>query len=49
MKSHGVALFRVDAGKLAEQWSCYTDANLEAPRSARAPPPSREAWLSLRA
>jgi predicted SnoaL-like aldol condensation-catalyzing enzyme len=47
VESEGVALFRIVAGKLAEQWSCYPDAELD--RSAIAPPPSREAWLSFRA
>jgi predicted SnoaL-like aldol condensation-catalyzing enzyme len=45
--SEGVALFRVAAGKLAEQWSCYPDA--ESSGSQLALPPSREAWLSFRA
>jgi predicted SnoaL-like aldol condensation-catalyzing enzyme len=44
--SEGVALFRIAADKLAEQWSCYPDA--EAERS-QLPPSSREAWLSFRA
>ena len=47
IESEGVALFRVVGGKLAEQWSCYPDAEVE--RSQVAPPPSREAWLSFRA
>ena len=47
VESEGVALFRVAGDKLAEQWSCYPDA--EAERSQVAPPPSREAWLSFRA
>jgi len=47
VESQGVALFRVVADKLAEQWSWYPDA--EAERSQVAPPPSREAWLSFRA
>ena len=49
VQSQGVALFRVAAGKLAEQWSCYPDAEGEADRSEITPPPSREAWLSFRA
>lgn len=44
--SEGVALFRVAAGKLAEQWSCYPDAESE---RSQLPPSSREAWLSFRA
>lgn len=47
VESEGVALFRIASEKLAEQWSCYPDA--EAERSDVAPPPSREAWLSFRA
>jgi predicted SnoaL-like aldol condensation-catalyzing enzyme len=49
VESHGVALFRVESGKLAEQWSCYPDAETEADRSEVSPPPSREVWLSFRA
>jgi predicted SnoaL-like aldol condensation-catalyzing enzyme len=49
VESQGVALFRVDGGKLAEQWSSYPDAEAEADRSQATPPPSREAWLSFRA
>jgi predicted SnoaL-like aldol condensation-catalyzing enzyme len=40
VESEGVALFRVDGGKLAEQWSWYAHAEARA---------SVDAWLSFRA
>jgi predicted SnoaL-like aldol condensation-catalyzing enzyme len=45
VESEGVALFRIAAGRLAEQWSSYAEAE----RSDVVAPPSREAWLSFRA
>lgn len=46
--SEGIALFRVEGGKLAEQWSWYPQTEPE--DEAIAPsPPSIDAWLSHRA
>jgi predicted SnoaL-like aldol condensation-catalyzing enzyme len=45
--SEGVALFRVEAEKLVEQWSSYPDA--EAAPSALVPRPTLEEWLAFRA
>ena len=47
VESKGIALFRIVADKLAEQWSWYPDA--EAERSRLPAPSSLEAWLSFRA
>lgn len=45
--SEGVALFRIAAGKLVEQWSWYPEAEAaHTPPAARA---SLDAWLSFRA
>jgi len=46
-ESEGIALFRVVAGKLTEQWSWYPEAeSAGSPPSAR---PSIDAWLAFRA
>jgi len=47
VRSEGVALFRIVDGKLAEQWSCYPEA--EAHRSPQAARASLDLWLSFRA
>lgn len=47
IESEGIALFRVDAGKLVEQWSSYPTAELEpTPFAPRSP---IDTWLSFRA
>lgn len=44
--SEGIAVFRIDAGRIVEQWSSYPDAEFSSPDATRA---SMETWLSFRA